>query len=702
MRVVRIVSLAALLAGAFFVPTAGAQTRADTLHLRDAVARWVQIRGVVNNSAGAKDMANRGIAAESLYFRSKAVITPPIPPTLPPAPNAALGVSCVWLQCAFNASASTGTKIQYQWDCGALPNCSSTAPALTFAYPHEGPRTVVVTVRDSLARVATASKTFTVTAPPDTIVTVPPVDTTTPPPPIILPVDTSTIATPAELPRAVPAPVFAKATRVVTLTGGTITGDLQAALNASTPGDSLILAGTFTGNFVLPTRPCGAGISIVGGSAGAGRVTPAMASAFAKIVTPNSAPALKTTNPTCGWRLSTLEITGTLAQTSIQYGIIWLGDGGWVGGGENQVSLAQVPQQILMDRVYLHGSATLNSTRCLFLNSGNTVIKDSYISDCHASGFDSQAILGCNGPGPYLIDGNYLEGAGESVMFGGCDPAASELIPSDITFRRNHISKPPAWKSVWTIKNCFELKDARRVLIEANVFGAPCTWVAAQVGMAIVIKSSTETCAACTWEGSKDITIRYNRFDGAHRGLNLQAIDESSAGATASHTERVTVEQNLFTGIGTSNGIAPSDGWLMLLTHDLKDIRIARNTFISNAPGYGMAMYAAYAGGTARRVEITDNVFAGQPGSSSDAYALGSDGGYHAAALVALAGSSWRFTGNVVSQVSGQYLSLYPAGNTYLPLFSQVGVRADGSTLYPTKGADIPTLMSKTSGVVIP
>jgi len=529
-----------------------------------------------------------------------------------------------------------------------------------------------------------------------------------PPPPSPPPPDTSTVkATLAELPRTIPAPTFAKATRVVQ-----VTTNLQAALDAAQPGDSLVLSGTFTGNYVLPSKPCGAGITITSAASlppAGTRVTPTMAASFAKIITPNNAPALKTQNPTCGWRIAGVEIAASASAgvigTSLNYGIFWLGDGGWTGGGETQTSLAMVPQNIVLDRIYLHGATTTNSTRCLFLNSGATVIRDSWISDCHAVGFDSQAILGCNGPGPYLIENNDLQGATENVMFGGCDPVSSDLIPSDITIRRNYIHKQESWKGTWSIKNLFELKNARRVLLEGNVLEH--SWVASQVGMAIVIKSSTENCAACTWEGTKDVTLQWNLFRYSHRGLNIQAIDGSSAGTTASHTERVTVTHNLFTDIGTSNGIAPSDGWLMLLTHDLKDILIQHNTFVGNTPGYGLAAYFTYSGGAARRVEIADNVYAGQ-----SYYALSSDGGNHMAALTAFAGTSWRFAGNAVSQIDQQFWSLYPSGNSYTDRVANLGLASDGSlssssgyrnraTDGTDPGANVAQVLSKTQGVMV-
>ena len=41
-------------------------------------------------------------------------------------------------------------------------------------------------------------------------------------------------------------------------------------------------------------------------------------------------------------------------------------------------------------------------------------VVDSYVSDCHALGFDAQAVWGWNGNGPYKITNNYLEATTES------------------------------------------------------------------------------------------------------------------------------------------------------------------------------------------------------------------------------------------------------------------------------------------------
>lgn len=159
------------------------------------------------------------------------------------------------------------------------------------------------------------------------------------------------------------------------------------------------------------------------------RITPAFSSRLAKIFLGNTQPALKTANPTCQWRLLALEITGTLPITTIQYGLVALGDGGYKEGGENQTSVDWIPADLIVDRVYIHGSPTLNTYRCLSLNLARSAVVNSWRSECHAKGFDSQAIEWWNGPGPYLIENNTLEGAGENVMFGGADAAIANLTP---------------------------------------------------------------------------------------------------------------------------------------------------------------------------------------------------------------------------------------------------------------------------------
>jgi hypothetical protein len=486
----------------------------------------------------------------------------------------------------------------------------------------------------------------------------------------------SSPVTPAELPRSVPSATAPAPTgRTIRVAAG---GDLQAALNSAQQGDVVALASgaTFTGNFLLPPKSCAGWVTIrtdIDDSqlpATGQRITPSYASKLAKIMTADNQPALRASMPTCGWRIFGVEIAVAPSFTGLQYWLMALGDGGWAGGGEQQTSLDKVPSNIILDRVYLHGQSTSNLIRCLALNSANTAIVNSWISDCHARGFDSQAIEGWNGPGPYLIENNQIEGAGENIMFGGADPAIQGLSPSDITIRGNHVRKDPSWKGVWTVKNLFELKHARRILVEGNVFEN--NWADAQAGMAIVIKSSNDGGTA-PWQGTTDFTFRYNVVRNSPRGFNAQAVD----GATDTHVARVRVEHNLFENIGTYNGTG-GDGWLMLLTHDLKDVAIMNNTFVHNTTNFGMALMMDYADGQARNIAILDNVF-----TNPNGYAVMYSGAQVGSkSLDALASSYWSFDRNVVVGVEETFVSWHPQGSWYPRTVSDVGFVNPGGGNY--------------------
>src|SRR4029450_1711251 len=80
------------------------------------------------------------------------------------------------------------------------------------------------------------------------------------------------------------------------------------------------------------------------------------------------------------------------------------------------------------------------------MNGKQIGVLNSYISDIKSVNADSQAINGYNGAGPFTIENNYLEAAGENVLFGGADPAVTNLVPSDIVLRRNHLFKPLQWR----------------------------------------------------------------------------------------------------------------------------------------------------------------------------------------------------------------------------------------------------------------
>src|SRR4029077_7943394 len=100
--------------------------------------------------------------------------------------------------------------------------------------------------------------------------------------------------------------------------------------------------------------------------------------------------------------------------------------------GSRETTVVELPHHIILDRCFIHGDPLQGSRRGIALGSRETAVIDSWISDFKERTADSQAIAGWNGPGPFRIENNYLEGAGENVMFGGADPTVHGLVPSDV------------------------------------------------------------------------------------------------------------------------------------------------------------------------------------------------------------------------------------------------------------------------------
>lgn len=339
-------------------------------------------------------------------------------------------------------------------------------------------------------------------------------------------------------------------------TGQTITvnaGDnLQNALNSAQPGDTIVLeAGvTFTGNFTLPAKSNPDNKWIVVKSSKESslppqgvRVKPSDAVNMPKIVGANGSYALAAAAGSSNWRLTGLEITLPATFTGINYGLLMLGE-----LSAPQTSLASVPKNFVVDRNYIHGYSNVTVRRCIALHSANTAIIDSALMECHEKGADSQAIWGSNGPGPYKISNNLLQGAGENVMFGGNDPAIPNLVPSDIEITRNHFYTPVAWKGVWTKKNLLELKNAARVLVEGNVFDG--SWTDGQQGWAVMFRSANQD-GDCRWCRTTDVTFRRNYITNAAGGVNV--IGGTGVDTTA---RRILVSEVVMENIG----VAPYTG----------------------------------------------------------------------------------------------------------------------------------------------
>src|ERR1041384_6948991 len=350
-------------------------------------------------------------------------------------------------------------------------------------------------------------------------------------------------------------------------------GDLQAALNSAQPGDTIVLqaGATYVGPITLPVKSGSSYITIQSSALAAlppdgQRVSPAFAPLMPKIVSPGlNEPALHTAPAAHHFQFIGIEFA---KQTpDVQVGdLIMLGD-----GTSAQNSLALVPHHLTFDRCYMHGEPTTPLKRGIALNSAETSIINSYLSDFKNVGQDTQAICGWNGPGPFHIINNYLEGAGENIMFGGAAGYIQGVNPADIEIRRNYIYKPPAWRGVWLAKNLLELKRAERVVIDGNVLEN--SWQDGQEGFALMFSVRNDD-GLVPWATLRDVTFTNNIVRHAASGLHVLNEDNN---APSQRGANITIRNNVFEDI---NGPAYGGRGAFLLYTSSVNLDVEHNTVV--------------------------------------------------------------------------------------------------------------------------
>jgi hypothetical protein len=447
--------------------------------------------------------------------------------------------------------------------------------------------------------------------------------------------------------------------------------DFQAALNRAKPGDVITLqaGSTFTGNFKLPNKTGARGNApgaepwiVIRTSAGDGdlpapgnRLTPERSAALPKLISPNSDPVIAAAKGAHHYRLIGLEV-GVKPATMI-YNLIDFGAG--------QSSPSEVPHDLIVDRCYIHGNPTDNARRGVAVNSASTAVIDSYISDIHEVGADSQAIAGWNGPGPFKIVNNYLEGAGENVMFGGADASIQNLVPSDIEFKKNHVAKPLKWKlghasyagKHWAVKNLFELKNAQRVLADSNVLEF--NWGDGQDGTAVLFTPRNQS-GGSPWSVVADVTFTNNIVRHSGSGFNISGPDNEAGVSLPS--QRVLIRNNLIEDIdGKAWGSQTTavDGELFQIVGGAEYITIDHNTGFAS----GNILTADSNKDVNKALVFTNNI------APHNAYGVIGSGTGPGTASLSRWFNPYIFKNNVI--VGGQ-ASSYPPGNHFVRSFNDV------------------------------
>jgi hypothetical protein len=336
-------------------------------------------------------------------------------------------------------------------------------------------------------------------------------------------------------------------------------GSLQDALNQAQPGQTIRLASsaTYTGTFVLPVKTGTGTITITTNTtlppAGT-RIDPGYRTRLATIRSSNGLAALTTAAGAANYRIVGVSFDANVNGTG---DVIAL-------GSSSQTTMAQVPHHIELDRVLITGDGAVGQKRGVSVNATHVSIVNSDIRGIKAVGQDSQAIAGWNTPGPITIRNNFLEAAGENIMFGGAGVALAGAVPSDILVENNHLSKNLAWRgSSWTVKNLFELKSARRVIVRGNIMEY--NWSAAQPGFAVVL-TPRNAGGGNPWSVVEDVEFAYNIVRHSGSGFNISGHDDL---AISGQLARVRIHDNLFDDISSANwgggghlaqiGVAPRD-----------------------------------------------------------------------------------------------------------------------------------------------
>jgi hypothetical protein len=211
---------------------------------------------------------------------------------------------------------------------------------------------------------------------------------------------------------------------------------------------------------------------------------------------------------------------------------------------------AEHSNHIILDRNWVHPPEGSEIGKGVGFPAGahTIAVVNSYISgmNCVARAgkcTDATAIGGGGGDEPtgtFKIYNNFVEASGENILFGG---APATVSPTDIEIRRNHLFKPLTWKEgepgytptasghPFIVKNNFEVKNAQRVLFEANLLEG--SWGGfSQTGFSILLtpKNQANKCPDCR---VTDVTIRYCRIRNVANVFQISNGLSDAGGASA-------------------------------------------------------------------------------------------------------------------------------------------------------------------------
>ena len=512
----------------------------------------------------------------------------------------------------------------------------------------------------------------------------------------------STFDGPAELPRTYVQSTMANTPapgKTITVAAG---GNIQTAINSANCGDTIqIQAGAkFVGFYTLPNKPCDDKHWIIIRTSAPNSALPPegkrLTPCFAGVASLPGRPALNCSStqrvvpqivypqpfgsgpfalaPGANhYRLTGLELTRAVG-TGFVGALVFARGGG-------------TANKIIVDRSWLHGTPVDETAVAVSLaGMTNAAVIDSYLNDFHCTAIvgscsDAHAVSGGLGSlpgGPYQIVDNFLEAAGENILFGG-GPAVT--TPADIEIRRNHFFKPLQWMPgavgfvggagghPFVVKNHLELKNAQRVLVEGNIMEN--SWGGfSQVGYSILLtpknqaSGGTNVCPICQ---VTDVTIRYGTISHVAGGLQI-ANALSDLGGAALAGERYSIHDVIIDDINPTKYNGPGNFAEVATFPGAPLLQQVQIEHVTAFPPHTMLTI----GNPTSNPDMKNFTFSNNL-ATTGAFPVWSTGGLQNCAfpdkplaIMTACFSPYSFTHNALIGVSSNYPpSLWPAGNSF-------------------------------------
>jgi hypothetical protein len=369
---------------------------------------------------------------------------------------------------------------------------------------------------------------------------------------------------------------------------------------------------------------------------------------------------------------------------------------------------------IILDRNWIHGDPTADTPHLVLTGTGadHVAIINSYMNDAHCKAVaaaictDSQA-WSDGGHGTFTkAYNNFMEAAGENIMFGG---ATADIITSDVEIRLNHLFKPLNWNPLdksfigtkFTVKNNLELKQGQRILVEGNILEN--TWGGfTQMGANILITPKNQAgsrgrniCPICY---VADVTLRYNYILHGAQGLQI-GNGPSTNGGWSMGGHNYSIHDLVFDGmqysecyqcanslihLGSAYQVPPPPAAEIMHDVTLNHVTIVNTGFLATGKtSTGFLVMNGPPAGNKTATPRMDNiqwtntiVDAGTSGASSSGG--GSDNcATGAKPIAAMLTACWTgaslFTGNLLVTDDTTSTLVMPIGNFTTPAWSKVG-----------------------------